>query len=148
MKTQTIVTEITQDDLVNLICTAEEGSSWLAFKTPKESGEKVPRIDKEECREDRMARILLAGHPIYALDYYAECENESYGVLPHQWKGEYMRYTITLEDIKKGIAKAIDSGGYIRDYINHWADDECMNFDSTEAEAVMQWIVFGEEIYG
>lgn len=49
MKTQTIVTEITQDDLVNLICTAEEGSSWLAFKTPKESGEKVPRMIRKSA---------------------------------------------------------------------------------------------------
>lgn len=147
MKTQTVVTDITHDDLVNLIATAWEGSNWLGFDIPLKSGSHVPKIE-DECREDRMARVLLAGHSILVKDYYAEDENDHYGHLKHLWRKDCMAYELTLEDIKKGIGKAIDSGGYIRDYINHWADDECMNFDLTEAEAVMQWIVFGEEIYG
>ena len=95
-----------------------------------------------------MARVLLAGYSILVKDYYAEDESDHYGNLNHLWRRDCMAYELTLEDIKKGIGRAIDSGGYIRDYINHWADDECMNFDLTEAEAVMQWIVFGEYIYG
>lgn len=147
MKIQTKVTEITLDDLVNLISTASYGSNWLDFDIPLKSGIHVPSIEGE-CREDRMARILLAGHSIFVEDYYAEDENDYYGNLRHFRGKDCMVYELTLNDIKKGIAKAIDSGGYIRDYINHWAEDECMNFDLTEAEAVMQWIVFGEEIYG
>lgn len=147
MKTQTAVTDITHDDLVNLISTAWEGSNWLGFSIPLKSGRHVPRVE-DECREDRMARVLLAGHSIFVHDYYAEDENDFYGNLEHQWDGDCMVYEVTLEDIKKGIARALDNGGYIRDYINHWSEDECMNFDLTEAEAVMQWIVFGEEIYG
>ena len=147
MKTQTIVTDIAHDDLVNLIATAWEGSNWLGFAIPLKSVSRVPKIE-DECREDRMARVLLAGHPILVKDYYAEDENEYYGNLKHFWRKDCMAYELTLEDIKKGIGRAMNSGGYIRDYINHWADDECMNFDLTEAEAVMQWIVFGEEIYG
>jgi hypothetical protein len=147
MKTQTIVTEITLDDLVNLIATAWEGSNWLGFDIPLSSGIHVPRVE-DECREDRMARVLLAGYSIFVKDYYAEDENDFYGNLKHFWNKDCMAYELTLEDIKKGIGRAMDNGGYIRDYINHWADDECMDFDLTEAEAVMQWIVFGEEIYG
>ena len=147
MKTQTIVTDITHDDLVNLIATAWEGSNWLGFDTPLKSVSHVPRVENE-CREDRMARVLLAGYSIFVNDYYAEDKSDHYGNLYHFWRGDRMTYELTLEDIKKGIGRAMDSGGYIRDYINHWADDECMNFDLPEAEAVMQWIVFGKEIYG
>lgn len=147
MKTQTIVTEITLDDLVNLISTATYGSPWLGSSVPLKSANKVERVEGE-AREDRQARILLAGYPIFIDDYYAEDKDEFYGNLRHFWSGDHMVYEITLEDIKNGIARALNNGGYIRDYINHWADDECMNFDLTEAEAVMQWIVFGEEIYG
>lgn len=147
MKTQTIVTDISHDDLVNLISTSSYGSSWLDFKTPKKSGENVPKIEGE-YREDRMARILLAGYPIAVLDCYAEDADEFYGNLPHSWKGDCMAYELTLEDIKKGIARAIDSGSYIKEYISHWSDEDGWGFDLTEAEAVMQWIVFGKEIYG
>ena len=59
-----------------------------------------------------------------------------------------MAYELTLEDIKKGVARALDSGTYIRDYITDWTEEDSVGFDLTEAEAVMQWIVFGEEIYG
>lgn len=143
MKTQTIVTEITHEDLVNLFCTATYGSYWLGISIPR--GNKTT-IYKTDCLEDVWARVLLAGEPLYMTDNYAE-DSESYGELPHEWIEGYMRYTFTLEDVKKGVAKALDSGGYIAEYIHHWADDDCCEFDNPQAEAVMQWIVFGEEIY-
>ena len=147
MKTQTVVTDITHDDLVNLIATAWEGSNWLGFDIPLKSGSHVPKIE-DECREDRMARVLLAGHSILVKDYYAEDENDYYGNLKHLWRKDCMGYELTLEDIKKGVARALDSGTYIRDYITDWTEEDSVGFDLTEAEAVMQWIVFGEEIYG
>lgn len=147
MKTQTVVTEITHDDLVNLISTSSYGSPWLDFKTPTKSGNNVPKVEGE-CREDRMARVLLAGYPIFVLDCYAEDEDEFYGNLPHSWMGDCMQYELTLDDIKKGVARAVDSGTYIKEYVNHWAEEDGYDLDLTEAEALVQWIVFGEEIYG
>lgn len=85
MKTQTIVTEITHDDLVNLIATAWEGSNWLGFDIPVKSGSHVPKIENE-CREDRMARVLLAGYSILVKDYYAEDESDHYGNIKHLWR--------------------------------------------------------------
>lgn len=147
MKTQTIVTDITHDDLVNLIATAWEGSNWLGFDIPLKSGSHVPRVENE-CREDRMARVLLAGYSILVKDYYAKDESDHYGNLNHIWRRDCMAYELTLEDIKKGVARALDSGTYIRDYITDWTEEDSVGFDLTEAESVMQWIVFGEEIYG
>ena len=85
---------------------------------------------------------------MYVLDYYSE--EEAYGNLPHEWdeKRGAMKYTVTLDDIKKGIQKAIDNGGWdaecARDLIN---EDSC-DLDLTEAENLLQIITFGEAIYG
>lgn len=143
MKTQTIVTDITHDDLVNLFSAATYGSDWLAITKPKNDNTK---FEKRDCIEDTWANVLLAGNPLYMDDYYAEDKDDFYGTLPHKWDGR-MRYTFTLDDIKKGISKALDSGEYIANYVRHWADRDC-EFDNPQAEAIMQWIIFGEEIYG
>lgn len=145
MKIKTVVTEFTHDDLVNLLSTAAYGSDWLSFSVPFMSGREIEKV-KGETREDYMARILLAGLPIFFNDYYAEDENDFYGDIRHFWGG-HMTYEVTLEDIKRGVARAMDNGGYILSYVSHWADLECADFDLTEAEAIMQWIVFGEEVY-
>lgn len=153
MKTKTVVTEITHDELVTLLSAAIY-SEWLYFSIPKISDSDVPRVNGE-CCEDRWARILLAGNPIYVDDYFAEDEEDFYGNLPHvcmcQNSGTFMRYTLTLEDIKNGIARALDYRAYhIVKYINNWQVDSCQYdvFDITQAEAIIQWIVFGHVIYG
>ena len=146
MKTQTIVTEVTHDDLVRLFSAATYGSSWQGIEIPKGNYKGTPLEDVNDCIEDEWAKVILDGKALYFYDCYAEDEDDFYGELPHQWRGS-MRYTFTLEDVKKGVAKALDSGGYIAEYIHHWADDDCCEFDNPQAEAVMQWIVFGEEIY-
>lgn len=146
MKTQTIVTEVTHEDLVRLFSAATYGSSWLSISIPRED---KTTMYKADCLEDMWARVLLAGNPLYMDDHYAEDKDDFYGELPHKWdKHGLMQYTFTLEDVKNGVAKALDSGGCIAEYIHHWADDDCCEFDNPQAEAVMQWIVFGEEIYG
>lgn len=148
MKTKTIITEIEQEDLVDFFSTATFGSNIFAIKVPKGSYKGTELEDENDCREDMWAKVLMNGSPIYVYDY--ESEEESYGDKPHKWIAdkEAMRYTITLEDIKKGIQKCLDDKSDFlqtcaRDLINGGYD-----LDLPEAEAILQVITFGELIYG
>ena len=78
MKLETKVTEITHDDLVLLLSTASEGSSWLAFSYKRDDYE--PLKSEDDFFDDKLAQILLAGKSIEACDYYAE--GKHYGNLP------------------------------------------------------------------
>ena len=151
MKTQTIVTGITHDDLVNLFSTATYGSEWLSIVAPVGAKEGLD-ITEDDFREGVWAKVILAGKKLFFYDYYAEDEDEHYGNLPYKYKrngdgDKIMRYEFTLEDIEKGIAKCLDLGGWeaecARDLIEHEGD-----LDLPEAEAIMQVIIFGETIYG
>jgi len=150
MKVQTIITDITHDDLVNLFATATEGSNIFDVKKKKTDYYGTPLESATDCREDTWAKVLLAGKPVFVYDYCAEDGDEFYGKLPHEWrsKTQAMRYTLTLDDIKKGLERALSSQTYISKYVHDLMDDEAVNFDLTEAEALLQYIVFGEEIYG
>lgn len=150
MKTKTTISGITHEDLVNLSSTALYGSA--IFDTSYNKEEYLDLTDKcdEDCIEDKLARLLLAGKSIVVSDLYAEDERDKYGTLPAKWdkvKGS-MNYALTLEDIKKGIELALNSGNeYHRDCAMHLIDGG-YDFDLPEAEAILQIIVFGEEIYG
>ena len=151
MKIQTIVSDITHDDLVNLFATATEGSPFFDVKKRKTDYYGTPLEDEGDCREDTWAKVLLAGKPVYVYDYYAEDADEFYGDLPHLWrpKHEAMRYELTLEDIRKGLERALSSQSEVSKYARDLMDeDDIINFDLTEAESLLQYIVFGEVIYG
>ena len=148
MKTKTIITEITHDDLVNLFSTATYGSSYFDVVKKKKDYYGTELEDENDCREDTWAKILLAGKPVYVLDYYSE--EVAYGELPHEWdkKRGAMKYTVTLEDIKKGLQKAIDNGGWDAECAFDLINEDSCNLDLTEAENLLQIITFGEAIYG
>ena len=148
MKTKTIIIDIDQEDLSDFFSTATYGSEYFDIKCPKGSYKGTDLEDDEDCREDMWAKVLLSGKPVYVYDYYSE--EESYGDKPHKWIAdkEAMRYTITLEDIKVGIQKCLDSDN---DYLQKCARNlinGCYDLDLPEAEAILQVIVFGELIYG
>ena len=150
MKTKTIITEINHDDLVDLFSTATYGSSYFDVVKKKKDYYGTELEDANDCREDAWAKILLAGKPVYVLDYYSEDEDEAYGNLPHKWdnKRGAMKYTVTLEDIKKGLQKALDNGGWDADCAFDLINDDSCDLDLTEAENLLQIITFGEAIYG
>lgn len=87
---------------------------------------------------------------MYVLDYYSEDEDEAYGNLPHEWdnKRGAMRYTVTLDDIKKGLLKALDNGDWDAKCAFDLISDDSCDLDLTEAENLLQIITFGEAIYG
>lgn len=155
MKTKTTITELNQEDLVDLLCTATYGSNWLDCFSRVRTGVEVK---EDDCMEDIWAKALLAGHPIECTDYYAE--GESYGTLPRTMdENENVTYQVTLEDIMKGLQACADGTfkiGYgdgnaerawLRECFEHFVDREG-DMDQPEAEALMQVIMFNELIYG
>lgn len=151
MKTKTIITELTQEDLVNLLCTATYGSNWLSCYAPFREG---VDITEEDCMEDIWAKCLLAGEKIQCFDYYAE--GDTYGEL--KWgvsdNGEIF-YWVSLQDIINGLQKCAD-GDYVESEEHGEWISKCFrelqnggyDLDQPKAEALMQIILFGELIYG
>ena len=153
MKTKTIITELNQEDLVDLLCTATYGSSWLDITAPEKTG---CDIKEEDCREDVWAKALLAGHKVKCFDYYAE--GEVYGPLGKVIKKDGTGvYFVGLEEIKKGLQACADGtfkandgdAEYLAICLNRFLnrEEEC-EFDNPTAESLMQVIMFGELIYG
>lgn len=154
MRTETTITELTHDDLVNLLCTATYGSNWLTCAITRMTRSQLD-IQESDCREDVWAKALLAGHPVYLTDHQAEgCTYGDKGTIIDA-EGETACYRITLEDIKAGLADAFDGNFEPAD------EDECelgfkcamhlrdetTDFDNYEAEVLMQIIMFGSIIY-
>lgn len=148
MKTKTIITEINHEDLVNLFSTAIYGSDYFDVVKKKIEYYGTELEDEDDSREDTWAKILLAGKPVYVLDYYSE--EEAYGNLPHTWdeKRGAMKYTVTLDDIKKGLQKALDNGGWDAKCAFDLINNDSFDLDLPEAENLLQIITFGEAIYG
>lgn len=160
METKTIITDLTQEDLVNLLCTATYGSNWLVCYANDREG---VDITDEDCREDVWAKCLLAGKRITCVDYYAE--GEHYGELPYTFgkEDEECEYSVSLQDIINGLQKCADGTfshtnydeadngdtekSWIAECFQHFKDDSG-EMDNPEAEALMQIILFGELIYG
>lgn len=154
MKTRTIITELTQEDLVNLLCTATYDSNWLSCYAPDREG---VDITDEDCMEDEWAKCLLAGKKIAFTDYYAD-EGEHYGTLEHYTEEDgQTTYLVSLQDIINGLQKCADGTskdadkyadkGFLARCYNDFVNDGD-NWDYVEADALMQVILFGELIYG
>lgn len=147
MERNVTISNITHEDLVNLLSTATYGSSWLCICKKDD----VSDLEKEDdCREDVWAKALLNGHSIEVRDYYAE--GSTYGDLPHHVDNdddECGVYTLTLKDVIKGLEKcASHKEKWVRTCFNDLYEEDGYNLDLPEAECLMQVIVFGEEIYG
>lgn len=149
MKTKTIITEITHDDLVDLLSTALYGNYILGADYDTRDYYECPDKKDDDCYEDKMARILLNGGCITVIDNEACDEDDFNGELPHHWDNEdkAMCYSVTLNDIKKGLQNALDSLGWEARCAMHLIDGEG-DLDLVEADALLQMILFGEVIYG
>lgn len=145
MKTKTTITEINENDLMSLLECASSGSSWLSFGYNPDDD----TSDEFMPFENTLAHILLNGGKIQACDYYAEDEEDFNGSLEHNYddENECMIYYIGLDDIKNGIAKAIDMGGDPAQCALELVNDE-IDLDLYGAENLVQIILFGELIYG
>lgn len=157
MKTEVKITEITQEDLVNLLSTALYGSSYLSADY-----EEAIEYDEDDCYEDIMAKILLNGGEIQVTDSYADgCH---YGNLRWEYNEDYDAiYHVRFIDIWQGLERAANGTFNLRpdvgeDYaernkefakrsFNAFAFDE-REWDAITADCLMQIILFDEIIYG
>lgn len=149
MKTHTTITELTQEDLVDLLCTATYGSSWLEIYAPDREG---LNIQEGDCREGVWAKALLAGKKIECLD--SNANGEVYGDLGYVDEVNDGIYPIDLERIRLGLADAIDGTFPGAASSKYWARKCAEHFvagegemDNPEAECLMQIIMFGDVIY-
>lgn len=149
MKTELKITDITHDDLVNLISTARYGNSWLGLNYDSIEYNELSKEQKQgDCIEDKMADLLLAGKSVELYDMYCMDKDEFYGTLPHRYDEDGdMRYTVTLEDIKRGLEKAYQDD-YLRECLFNLINDDGCNLNGIEADNLIQCILFGEIIYG
>lgn len=138
MKTKITVTEFTHDELVDLLSTALYGSSWFEADYDNDTY-KLIENKEGDCFEDKLADMLLAGHKITLIDNYAEGESYSKKFVGFN-KDESANYEITLKDLLKTastksgfklVEEVLDGDG------DYWT-----------ADAFLQRVVFGEEIYG
>lgn len=137
MKTKITVTELTHEDLVDLLSTALYGSSW--FEADYDNNiYKSLKIKEGDCFEDKLADMLLAGHKITIIDH--EAQGESYSKKCVGFDGESAIYEVTLKDFLK---TASTEKGYK-------LLEEVLSGDGDyyTGDAFLQRVVFNEEIYG
>lgn len=138
MKTKITVTEINHEELVDLLSTALEGSSWFAASYDKTLYESIQETHGY-CFEDKLADMLLAGHKITITDYEADGESYSSKCTRITADGDAV-YKVGLEDFLK---VASTKTGF--ELLNEVLDG---TGDYWTADAFLQRVVFGEEIYG
>lgn len=139
MKTNTTILEITHDDLVNLFSTGLYGSNYLDADYDNYDG-----LKDCECWEDKLAKSVLDGRAIKFIDRCAE--GEVYGNLPHEiFEEDEVTYKVTLEDIKRGLAKAADNYSWA---FRAFADEDSPDWDYIAGDVLLQMIIFDDIIYG
>ena len=139
MKTEIKVTELEHEELVDLLSTALYGSTWFDASYDKDIYEKLEQTHGE-CFEDKLADMLLNGHKITITDL--EAEGESYSEKFVKFEGKYQNavYEVELNDFlnvastKKGFRLLEDVLSGEGDYYT--------------ADAFLQRVAFGEEVYG
>ena len=135
MKTK-ITAKLSHKDLVILLSTALYGSYWFKASYDKDIHRTLKNTEGDSF-EDKLADMLLSGNNITITDF--EAEGESYSKKCIGFDGDAAKYEVSLKDFlktastKRGV-ELVDEvlsgdGGY-------WS-----------ADAFLQQVVFGEEIY-
>lgn len=137
MKAKILVTELSHEELTDLLSTSLYGSSWFSAKYDKEVYKSI-KNKNGDCFEEKLADMLLAGHKITIVDTMAE--GESYSNKFVRLDGDCAEYEIGLNDILK---TASSKTGYelLKDVLSGEGD-------YFTADAFLQRVVFGKEIYG
>ena len=138
MKTKITVTEINLEELVDLLSTALEGSSWFAASYDKTLYESIQETHGY-CFEDKLADMLISGHKITITDYEADGESYSSKCTRITADGDAV-YKVGLEDFLK-VASTKTGFKLLNEVLDGTGD-------YWTADAFLQRVVFGEEIYG
>ena len=124
---------LTKEFLVDWLSTAIYGSFWCDCGVHVDTSDEVYEQAKKnnDCREDKWADVLLHGGSLNIIDV-EECEDDSD-------EGEHK---ITLEDIEKALPL------FMLNYPSQWAAIMDETGDLYDADALLQFVVFGDVIYG
>lgn len=139
MKTEIKVLSFTHDDLVNLLSTALYGSSWFYADYDRTIYNTLKKTNGD-CFEDKLADMLLAGHTITIIDMEAEGEKYSDKCVRIDEDDESAVYEVELKDFLK-TASTKDGYQLVVDVLSG-------DGDFYTADAFLQRVVFGEEVYG
>lgn len=161
MKTTIKVTELSHEELVNILSSATYSNELLQICVADNSEELADalRADAEintSCREDVWAEVLLHGGNIYIIDTESGAKNEE-DAKKHAYKGKahdvgYIElngwwgpfgatyYEINIKDFLKGCSKP-----KAYEYLSILVDDDG---DMWDGYNLIQLIAYGKEIYG
>ena len=140
MKFELKVTEITHDELVSVFSMLYTTNDFQ-FAYNKKNYAQIPEDKREgDCLEDKVADSLLNGFKVAITDTYAEGEvhNEN---LEHEIDDDgAVTYYVGLQDFLNGFSN--------KDAMEHVKDLADENDDYTTAYCLIQYVLFGEQIYG
>lgn len=152
MKTRITVTELSHEDLVDILSTALYGCDYLQVDYDRKAWEAIPSEKKEgDCFEDRLADMLLNGYTIELTDIESDGElHKVRGVSCRVRKEQSMynpneSYEVSVYMLNlKAILRACSSPrGY--KLVTETLSGEG---DYFTANNLLQIALFGEEIYG
>lgn len=139
MKTEIKVLSFTHEELVNLLSTALYGSSWFYAEYDRTIYDTLKKT-KGDCFEDKLADMLLAGHKITIVDMDAEGVKYSDKCVRFDEEDESAVYEVKLEDFLQ-TASTEDGFRLVTEVLSG-------DGDYWTADAYLQRVVFGEEVYG
>ena len=102
------------------------------------------------CYEDKIASVLLNGGRFAVVDMEADgtVNGPAKGVSTHTLEEGEIEYRFDLKALKNGLKRALkdkENGGF-ESLMNLMLGDG--TFDATDADNLLQIVVFGEVIYG
>ena len=122
------ITELTHTELTDFLSTALYASFWASahYDVSDKEGVEIQSEYDEPCFEDILASILLGGKTITIIDDEEEKE-----------------YKLDLKMLINAFNKVAKS----EDYRNHVWNIINEEYDINDADIVLQFAIFGEEMY-
>lgn len=147
MEIKVEITRITHEDLVNLLSTTLYGSPLFVGRL-LDKWKSLEDREEGESFEDKAANVLLYGGEFCIIDIEGDEVFKNKGVFSRLTDTGEGEYHFDLEAVRNGLKTALESkDNYIRlAAFNFLVDDG--TFDASDAEILMQMILFGEVIYG
>lgn len=139
MKTEIKVTSLEHEELVDLLSTALYGSSWFYASYNKNIYDTL-KDTHGDCLEDKLADMLLYGHKITIVDTEAEGDSHSDKFVRFEGKYQNAVYEVELKDFLK-VASTKKGFKLLEEVLSGEGD-------YYTADAFLQRVVFGEEVYG
>lgn len=132
-KINSIKEVLTHEFLYDWLSTATYGSFWCDCSTHKDTTDEVYQNAKRnnDCREGVWADVLLHGGSLNVVDVEDFDNGE-----------DDAEHKVTLNDIEKAIPL------FMLNYPKQWSAIMDETMDLLDADALLQFVVFGDVIYG